>query len=285
VPGSRCLPENNGTDCQDGSTCNGEELCINFHCVGGPPPPVNDQDPCTVDGCNDALAVPVFHFALSTLDGSECTLPNTDPSVRRVCVRYATRGRKTATNTHSTPRARPTAPVGHRTVETETSIPANSATMDSARIRGTGAATRASPTTRAATASLKVRSRPATTARTATIVTAAATTALPGVFAPQARAATPRASGAMTASVRRATWRSTAVWHAWRAREQNLFVAVCLPDVRATRTRRHVDHAFLATAARETSASPVRTPHSVDRSVWRVVATRRCAAAPRWTAS
>jgi cysteine-rich repeat protein len=68
VVGPRCMPENSGTECQDGLVCNGAERCINFHCVSGTPPATDDGDPCTLDGCNEDIGV--FHVTLQA--GQQC---------------------------------------------------------------------------------------------------------------------------------------------------------------------------------------------------------------------
>ncbi|MBI4705385.1 MAG: hypothetical protein HY744_30130, partial [Deltaproteobacteria bacterium] len=46
-------PELAGTPCPDGNVCNGAESCDgNGACVPGTAPPVDDQNPCTADGCD-----------------------------------------------------------------------------------------------------------------------------------------------------------------------------------------------------------------------------------------
>jgi hypothetical protein len=65
-------------DCQDDSVCNGEEECFNFFCRAGPVAEVDDDDPCTLDGCSDARTLdglePIFHFPDPTRDGNPCDL-------------------------------------------------------------------------------------------------------------------------------------------------------------------------------------------------------------------
>ncbi|MEM6731415.1 MAG: DUF1566 domain-containing protein, partial [Myxococcota bacterium] len=89
--GLPCLPETVAIDCDDGSVCNGEERCINFRCLGGVPPDVNDGDVCTLDGCNDDRRFtnenPIFSIPLVSLDGSVCTVVGTED--RGVCVSEA----------------------------------------------------------------------------------------------------------------------------------------------------------------------------------------------------
>jgi hypothetical protein len=85
VWGAGCL---DSTDCQDAYQCNGAEQCINLVCAGGVPPVVDDHDICTLDGCDDARVglggEAVFHFPVSTLDGSACIRP--DDGGPGVCV-------------------------------------------------------------------------------------------------------------------------------------------------------------------------------------------------------
>ncbi len=71
VVGRRCLV---AADCQDGSICNGEEQCVNFHCVAGPSPSFDDGDICTLDGCNPQSTPQVFNVAQGGLDGAACTI-------------------------------------------------------------------------------------------------------------------------------------------------------------------------------------------------------------------
>jgi hypothetical protein len=74
-------------DCADTYVCNGEEQCVNLVCVGGIPPEVDDDDECTVDGCNDQQRPPIFHLALPSRDGNPCAIPGTDePGGAGVCV-------------------------------------------------------------------------------------------------------------------------------------------------------------------------------------------------------
>jgi hypothetical protein len=41
------------SECQDGLSCNGEELCEQGRCVAGAAPDCDDGDRCTLDGCNE----------------------------------------------------------------------------------------------------------------------------------------------------------------------------------------------------------------------------------------
>jgi hypothetical protein len=81
VPGPACMPENNGSDCQDASVCNGEEQCVDFHCIPGPSLSLDDGDDCTLDGCNPDDTPQVFHFALPSRDGNPCRQAGGDDGI------------------------------------------------------------------------------------------------------------------------------------------------------------------------------------------------------------
>jgi hypothetical protein len=49
----------NGLPCPDGDLCNGNEVCVGFTCMAGPPLVCDDDDICTTDSC-DALQGCVF---------------------------------------------------------------------------------------------------------------------------------------------------------------------------------------------------------------------------------
>ncbi|MBI5496218.1 MAG: hypothetical protein HY904_14440, partial [Deltaproteobacteria bacterium] len=64
-----------GTACGDGNACNGDETCDGVGaCAGGTAPPVNDGNPCTVDGCDPATGVTHVASAAGTAcgDGNAC---------------------------------------------------------------------------------------------------------------------------------------------------------------------------------------------------------------------
>ncbi|MBI5511365.1 MAG: DUF1566 domain-containing protein [Deltaproteobacteria bacterium] len=93
-PAAGCIPGNGcqtAADCQDGFACNGGEQCVNFLCVSGAPPNVDDGDTCTLDGCDDGRVasnmVPVFHVAQASFDGSTCVIPGTG-APGGVCVAW-----------------------------------------------------------------------------------------------------------------------------------------------------------------------------------------------------
>ncbi len=82
VEGQGCLIDE---DCADTSVCNGVERCVNLTCAAGIPPPVGDDDACTIDGCDDSRgAEAIFHVALSSFDGSACQIPGSGAD--GVCV-------------------------------------------------------------------------------------------------------------------------------------------------------------------------------------------------------
>ncbi|MBI5511944.1 MAG: DUF1566 domain-containing protein [Deltaproteobacteria bacterium] len=94
-PAAGCIPGRGceaAADCQDGFACNGAEQCVNFLCVGGVPPAVDDGDSCTLDGCDDGRAAaglpPVFRIAQISVDGSSCTIPGTAGPDNGVCVSW-----------------------------------------------------------------------------------------------------------------------------------------------------------------------------------------------------
>lgn len=93
VEGPRCMTD---ADCDNGLLCDGMETCSRFRCEAGSLPEVDDEDICTLDGCNDARIDdeldPLFNIAQDNLDGSSCTIPpvphqETDtPEAPGVCV-------------------------------------------------------------------------------------------------------------------------------------------------------------------------------------------------------
>ncbi len=62
------VPVADGTACSDGNLCNGLELCVAGKCEAGTPPAVDDNDPCTIDSCNEASGA--SHVAAA--DGTPC---------------------------------------------------------------------------------------------------------------------------------------------------------------------------------------------------------------------
>lgn len=53
--------------CDDGNVCNGSETCNSFgRCATGPPPPVDDDDRCTIDTCDPVGGV--AHAPIPTCD-------------------------------------------------------------------------------------------------------------------------------------------------------------------------------------------------------------------------
>ena len=66
-PGINALP---GTSCTDDDACNGDEACNGLGtCAVGPPPTVNDGNPCTADACDPIIGV--SHNNLP--DGTACS--------------------------------------------------------------------------------------------------------------------------------------------------------------------------------------------------------------------
>ena len=47
------IPMGDGTPCNDGLFCNGEEVCQYGACMSGTPPTCDDDDACTIDSCNE----------------------------------------------------------------------------------------------------------------------------------------------------------------------------------------------------------------------------------------
>jgi hypothetical protein len=63
-----------GTSCGDGDACNGAEICAAGQCQAGPPPSLDDGNPCTVDSCDPlsgVLNAPAL-AGTSCADGNEC---------------------------------------------------------------------------------------------------------------------------------------------------------------------------------------------------------------------
>jgi cysteine-rich repeat protein len=78
IPGTRCMPEHDGAECQDGFVCTGQERCLNFHCEQGSAPVTDDLNPCTLDACME----PDGPIHLPVADGNVCPL---DGVARAVC--------------------------------------------------------------------------------------------------------------------------------------------------------------------------------------------------------
>ena len=58
VTGMHHTPAATGTSCSDGNACDGDEKCdAAGHCQPGPPPQVDDGNPCTVDTCDPSTGV------------------------------------------------------------------------------------------------------------------------------------------------------------------------------------------------------------------------------------
>jgi hypothetical protein len=68
IDGCRQLPVVNGTGCTDGTACNGIELCQAGVCTAGTPLDCDDDNACTVDGCDHAAGCE--HVAVA--DGTAC---------------------------------------------------------------------------------------------------------------------------------------------------------------------------------------------------------------------
>jgi hypothetical protein len=64
-----------GTPCADADLCDGTEVCnASATCIGGTPPALDDQNPCTLDACVPATGVSHTPIAAGTacLDGTVC---------------------------------------------------------------------------------------------------------------------------------------------------------------------------------------------------------------------
>ena len=73
-----------GASCSDGSLCTVQDSCAGGQCVGGPPLACDDQNPCTLDGC-DALSGCTFEAVPAPCDDLDpCTAP--DQCEAGVCV-------------------------------------------------------------------------------------------------------------------------------------------------------------------------------------------------------
>ena len=74
VPGEGCAHDSapfDGTGCEDGDVCTVGEVCTDGECAGGMPNPCDDEDPCTVDACDDV--------------GQRCTNTRTPVEADEVC--------------------------------------------------------------------------------------------------------------------------------------------------------------------------------------------------------
>jgi hypothetical protein len=61
-------------ECNDNLLCNGVETCVNQVCVSGEPPDCNDDNVCTVDGCNETTGCTYDpNTEPCADDGDECT--------------------------------------------------------------------------------------------------------------------------------------------------------------------------------------------------------------------
>jgi hypothetical protein len=65
VRGQPCVED---ADCPDPYTCNGSERCVSGRCIGGIPPNVDDDNPCTLDSC----AEPGGAMHVDAADGNRC---------------------------------------------------------------------------------------------------------------------------------------------------------------------------------------------------------------------
>jgi hypothetical protein len=66
------LPD--GTSCGDGDACNGAEICGTGQCLAGPPPSLDDGNPCTIDACDPQGGVQNLPAPTGTscADANEC---------------------------------------------------------------------------------------------------------------------------------------------------------------------------------------------------------------------
>ena len=78
LPGQGCYDD---VECGDGYLCNGVERCVNYLCVAGDLPVLDDGDPCTVSGCNETEGI--FHVAVLGLDGNRCEKVGAE---REICL-------------------------------------------------------------------------------------------------------------------------------------------------------------------------------------------------------
>lgn len=67
-------PAGNGTDCDDGNPCTGDNQCWNGVCVRGPSLPCDDYDPCTSDPCTPNGNTYQCGTPVPISDGEPCSL-------------------------------------------------------------------------------------------------------------------------------------------------------------------------------------------------------------------
>lgn len=75
ITGISHLPAALGTPCPDGDVCNGEETCDGAgRCLAGPPPLVDDSNPCTMDSCDPVRGIEhvLVSAGSSCADGNAC---------------------------------------------------------------------------------------------------------------------------------------------------------------------------------------------------------------------
>ena len=72
--GCALVPANNGYACSDGDACTIGESCLDGACTGGVAPICNDDNPCTIDGCDAQLGCQYSDVAGSCSDGNVCTV-------------------------------------------------------------------------------------------------------------------------------------------------------------------------------------------------------------------
>jgi hypothetical protein len=65
-------PVANGTACNDGNPCTGDNQCQNGLCARGPDLPCDDFDPCTTDPCTDNGGIAACGTPVDIADGEPC---------------------------------------------------------------------------------------------------------------------------------------------------------------------------------------------------------------------
>ena len=71
---SGCVHTNNTAPCTDNNFCTLNDTCTNGTCVGGPPPPCSDGNPCTDDSCSPATGCVFLNNTATCTDNNACTV-------------------------------------------------------------------------------------------------------------------------------------------------------------------------------------------------------------------
>ncbi len=74
IPGIGCKPEAFAGLCDNGDKCTEGDLCIDGDCIAGDPVDCDDDEPCTLDGCESETGCTAKKLPGDCGDGDACTL-------------------------------------------------------------------------------------------------------------------------------------------------------------------------------------------------------------------